>query len=417
MEKRSYIEKGTADYRKAVAALFLGSIVTFGAEYCVQPIIPVLAETFALMPAEASLAVSCGTGGMAMAMLLLAIIAKRLDRKTTMVISILAAALLAVGIAMTHSFGLILVLRLCQGVLLAGFPVMAIAYITEEFKPEIIGAAIGIYVAGNSLGGLAGRLILSTLTDAFSWQTSLAALGLAYTVIGVCFYFLLPRARQPLSVAAQANIKADLKRLLANRQLLAVYFVAFAIMGSFSCTYNFISYVLLAAPYNLSQTAIGFIFTIYLVGTVASAVMGRLADRWGNGPALCLGITCMLVGNLVTLFMPLPIKILGLAIFTYGFFGAHSAACSWSGRLAQGSNKAQVSALYMLFYYIGASVIGTGGGKFLSAYGWDGIAGFLTVIIGAALLAGLVLTKQTSLPKPAAKKLHLGGFFKHHFNH
>lgn len=397
------IQKGSRRYKQAIVALFLGSVIAFGAEYCVQPIIPVIAATFALQPTEASLAVSCGTGGMAVAMLLLALFARKMARKMTMVLALVGAALLMLGIAATENFGLILLFRFFQGVLLAGFPVMAIAYVNEEFEPKIVGAVIGIYVAGTSLGGLAGRIILSTLTDFFSWQTSLAVMGLVYAVVGMLFWLFLPTPQQKIAKSVPADVLKDVKHLLGNKQLLLVYAIAFAIMGAFVCMYNFISYVLLAAPYNLSQTVIGFIFTIYLVGTVASAVMGRLCDRLGNGKVLTMAILCMLTGNLLTLFALLALKILGLAVFTYGFFGAHTAACGWAGRLGKG-NKAQISALYMLFYYIGASLLGTVGGKFLSEYGWNGVVAFLTATTGAAFVLSLILSKQAVSAK---EELHL----------
>ena len=59
---------------------------------------------------------------------------------------------------------------LLQGILLAGFPSLAVAYINEEFNPKIIGAAIGVYVAATPLGGLVGRILISTLTDVASWR-------------------------------------------------------------------------------------------------------------------------------------------------------------------------------------------------------------------------------------------------------
>lgn len=42
-------------------------------------------------------------------------------------------AILAIFMAVSDYFGLILLLRLCQGCLLAGFPALATAYINEEF--------------------------------------------------------------------------------------------------------------------------------------------------------------------------------------------------------------------------------------------------------------------------------------------
>ena len=84
----------------------------------------------------------------------------------------------------------------------------------------------------------------------------------------------------------------------------------------------------------------------------------------------------MVVGMLISLGIPGWIKILGIAVYTFGFFGAHSTACSWSGKLDEGDNKATISATYMLFFYIGASIFGTVGGLFLTHFGWAGIVGF-----------------------------------------
>lgn len=99
----------------------------------------------------------------------------------------------------------------------------------------------------------------------------------------------------------------------------------------------------------------------------------------------------MLVGTLITMGSPLILKIIGLALFTFGFFGSHSTACSWAGKIAKG-DKARISSMYMLFYYIGASVIGTVGGFFLSSYGWDGVALFIGSVLAIALLMAMRLT-------------------------
>lgn len=392
--EHTYIQKDSNAYWRAIIVLFLGSVVAFGAEYCLQPIIPVLAKEFDLMPATASLAMSFGTGGMAFAMIGIAGIASRLERKKTMSIAIILASVLAIAMAVSNSFSLILLLRLCQGILLAGFPALAIAYINEEFDPKIIGLVVGIYVSGNALGGLAGRLFISTVTDFFSWRLALGTAGMIYLIIGVSFWIALPESTKEIAKKSQRKkLLADLMKMLHHKKLLAIYAVAFAVMGAFVCTYNYISYVFIAPPYNLSQTVIGFIFMMYLVGTVASTVMGGLSDRYGNGIIMCVSGLIMLVGILMTLALSLAVKIIGLGFFTYGFFGCHCAACGWVGKVTQG-DKAQASSMYMLFYYMGASIVGTLGGTFLSNYGWEGVVSFVAGIILIAILISIKLTEN-----------------------
>lgn len=397
--RSGYIQKGTREYWRAIVMLFFGSVAAFGAEYCLQPVIPVLAADFGLTPAMASLAMSVGTGGMAAAMLFIASFAGRLERKITMTVALSVAALLAVGMALSASFHLILVLRLLQGILLAGFPALAIAYINEEFDPRIIGLVIGIYVSATSLGGLSGRLLISTLTDLYSWRVGVGTAGALYLVIASAFWLGLPKSTKKIvRPVGKPHIFADFARLLGNQTLISIYAIAFSVMGAFVCVYNYISYVFIAPPYNLSQTVVGFIFMLYLVGTVSSTVMGGLSDRYGNGRVLCLGCLMMLLGILTTLLTPLSFKIIGLGVFTFGFFGSHSTACGWAGKAVKG-DKAQASSMYMLFYYIGASVIGTLGGVFLSAYGWFGVVGLVgSIVTGAFMLALKMTLRETADP-------------------
>ncbi|GEM_PF-4032379 len=49
--------------------------------------------------------------------------------------------------------------------------------------------------------------------------------------------------------------------------------------------------------------------------------------------------------------------------------------------------KAQAASLYLLFYYLGSSVVGTAGGVFYARGGWPGVAG----LVGALTAGGLAL--------------------------
>lgn len=399
------ISKGSKLYYLAIIALFLGSLTTFGVEYCVQPIIPVFSESFGLSPATASLAVAFGTGGMSGSMLLIAMLASNWPRRRTMAAGLMIASLLAIAIGVSPAFNMILACRLLQGMLLAVFPAMAIAYINEEFSSEIIGTVVGIYISGTSIGGLVGRLVLSALTDYYNWRFALEIMGVSYAIICVLFYFMLPRERNGAAVNSpllRHHLSAKMKlmksareigNILHNKNLWGVFIIGMCVMGSFVCCYNFVSYMLMSEPYNLSQSAIGFVYCLYLVGTFSSTAMGVFADKRGNGLAVCLCVALMIVGMWVSAFESLALTLLGLAMFTFGFFGAHSSACSWAGRLDK-ANKAQISSLYMFLYYMGGSTFGSIGGIFLSSNGWNGIVEFLTAVLCVAMVAALLVKRN-----------------------
>ena len=376
-----------------ISSLFLGSFVTFACLYSTQPLIPLFSEQFQVSPAVASLSVSLATGCMAAFMLVASWLSDARGRKVIMGSSLLATAVLQVLIGFSTSFTWLLVLRAIQGIMVAGFPAIAMAYIAEEFDPATSGLVMGIYISGNSVGGLTGRMVVGAVTDFFSWQSAMLTIGLISLAAGLWFWFKLPASRnfspRPRPVSAILGV---MWATVTKPPLLLLNLIGFLVMGSFVTVYNYIGYPLMAPPYNLSHTVVGLVFVIYLVGTFSSTWLGRLAITAGRPRVLLLAVCIMATGSLISVGDGLLLKIGGIAVFTFGFFGCYSVVSSWVGQCA-GSDKAAASSLYLLFHYTGASVIGAWGGRFLGEYGWDGIVA-LTVaalLLVLVLLAGLFL--------------------------
>ena len=383
---QTYIGKGSLAYRRALIALFFGSLTTFSILYCTQPLLPLYSNEFSLSPSFASLSLSLPTAAMAISMLFVAGLSDRIGRKKTMMLALCCSSLLTLAAAASNGFTQLLLFRSLQGFFLAGFPPIAMAYINEEFNPEISGLAMGIYISGTSLGGLFGRLTVSFTADHFSWQTALFSLGCITLSLSLLFCLTLPHERRLTpSTQSFSSQTSTLLTLLADKHLLRLYTVGFALIGSFVAIYNYIGYPLLKEPYNLSQSTIGGLFLLYLVGAFSSPYMGRQADKIGHGSVICQSLLLMLVGALTTLFTPLFCKIAGLAVFTFGFFGGHAAISSWIGKSCP-THKAQASSLYLFFYYLGASILGVGGGFFLRNFDWPGVIAMISCILCLALV-------------------------------
>ena len=56
-------------------------------------------------------------------------------------------------------------LRALAGLALSGLPAVAMAYLGDEMDAEAIGLAMGLYIAGSTLGGMSGRLVVAALSD------------------------------------------------------------------------------------------------------------------------------------------------------------------------------------------------------------------------------------------------------------
>ena len=389
-----YIASAGKSFRVTILALFLGSFVTFADLYSTQPIIPVFAKQFDVTPATASLTLSFSTGMLAICLLVVSFFSENIDRKKIMGMALTLSALLSICVVFTTHLNVIIAIRALQGVVLAGFPAIAMTYISEEFHPKSLGFVIGMYVSGSTIGGLSGRLIIGILTDFFSWKVAIGSLGVLSLVISFAFWFMLPAPKHTAHhVVSLPRFKQSLRNNVKNPNLLRLFFIAFFLMGSFVTVYNYIGIPLMDPPYNLSQTMIGFIFFIYLVGTFSSAWMGKLADRMNRKKVMFIGILIMACGAFLTVAPSLWVKISGLALLTFGFFGAHSIASSWVGLLADKSGKAQASSLYLLFYYAGSSVVGATGGLFLHQFGWKGVIVAISILLILAVVCSLSIVK------------------------
>ncbi|HWI50435.1 MAG TPA: MFS transporter [Rummeliibacillus sp.] len=391
-----YIKKGTMDFRKANLALFAGAFSTFANLYMTQPVLPTLSKVFHISPTTASLSLSLTTISLAISMLIVGSLSEAWGRKPIMTFSMIAVAILTLLIAFVPSYHMLLVLRVIQGIVFAGLPAIAMAYLGEEIEPASLGAAMGLYISGNSIGGLAGRIIMGTVSDFFNWRIGMMTIGIISLLVAIAFYFLLPESKnfKPEKLAFKSLFKSMLMHL-KDPALLSLFGMGFLLMGSFVTMYNYIGFQLLEPPYSLSQTIVGWIFLIYLVGTFSSAWMGGLADHHGRYKILLSGIGLMFGGAALSLVGNLFIKILGIAIFTFGFFGGHAIASGWVGRRAT-HDKAQASSLYLFFYYAGSSIGGTTGGIFWSNFGWGGVISIILVFLLLAVILTSIIHKITS---------------------
>ncbi|QHW32334.1 MFS transporter [Paenibacillus rhizovicinus] len=390
----AFIDKGSSAYQRALFSMLLGSIVTFAVLYSPQTLLGEFSEQFQVSPSSASMVISFSTISLAFCMMFVSAFSNAWGRKSIMVVSLFATSVLAILSSFSHSFHLLLVLRLLLGISLSGFPAIAMTYLNEEIAPASIGKVMGVYVGGTAIGGFVGRVIVSLLTDLFDWHIGLLILGLFSFVCSMLFWLYLPRSRNFKPAGISLRIWLDgLKGGLSNKKLLPLYAAGFLLLGGYVTLFNYIGYLLAKPPYGLSQTVIGMLFVFQLVGSWSSFLFGKLADRHSRAGLIALGVILSLLGAAFTLAGSLVWTIIGIVLFACGFFAGHTVASGWVGKMAPQPFKAYASSLYLLFYYLGSSLLGTTGGAFLSAYDWPGVIGLICgllvmVMILAATLAG-----------------------------
>ncbi|HCR61877.1 MAG TPA: MFS transporter [Serratia liquefaciens] len=398
LNKLPYIERGTPQFMRVTLALFSAGLATFALLYYVQPILPVLSQDFGISPAESSLSLSVSTGLLALGLMFTGPLSDAIGRKPVMVVALLLAAICTLICAFMTSWQGILLMRALIGLSLSGVAAVGMTYLSEEIHPSFVAFSMGLYISGNSIGGMSGRLVTGVLTDFFSWRVSLAVIGLFALAAACMFWRILPASKHfRASSLRPRTLLINFRLHWHDKGLPLLFAEGFLLMGSFVTMFNYIGYRLLADPYHLSQAIVGLLSVVYLTGSYSSPKAGAMTSRFGRGPVLLASTLIMLIGILITALAPVAVIFIGMMLFTAGFFAAHSVASSWIGRRARRA-KGQASSLYLFCYYVGSSVAGTLGGVFWHSFGWNGVVAFISVML---LLALLVVHYLKKLPEAA----------------
>ncbi len=334
---------------------------------------------------------------MALGLIPAGFLAQRYGPKPVMLAAIVLGALFSLLCAVAPSYGALIALRALLGLSLAGLPAVSSAWLAEEVDARALGQSVGLIIAGNAAGGMSSRLVCGLLADHTGWRGAFAGLGVLGAIAAFEFWRSLPPSRRhrprPLH---PRHALADLRAVAGERGLKPLFALALLLMGSFVSFYNYLGFRLVQAPFALSHATIGAVFLLYVVGMFSSPWAGRQADRRGSSRVLGAMLALCAVGLALTLSNALTMIIAGVALFTFGFFAAHSVASSWVGRLAQRS-KALASAVYLTAYYLGASSMGWLGGHAWQAGAWLGVLAFLGLLwLGAVAIAA----RMARLPAP-----------------
>lgn len=396
-----HAERGTAAYRRITYAMFLAGLCLFAQLYFLQPLLPVLGRYFHLTPARSSLVISTATLALAAGLLLGTFLANRFSRRKLMVSALVISSALTAASALVPSFAWLLVVSAFKGFLLAGVAATAMAYIGEEVAPAALSRSMGFYISGTILGGMLGRVAAALLAGWYSWRVVAALIGLGCLGLALEFGRRLPPSRHftPHRLRGGALL-TSIRRTAQDARLLGLCLLAALAMGSFVSLYNYLVFRLEAPPFSLASQIVAGVFLLYAVGLGGSFAAGPLAEKWGLPPTLAAFMLLMLSGLLLTWFDQLGLVVTGVGVLTLGFFGAHTLASSWAGRRAP-DNRAAAASLYLLFYYLGSSLVGTFSGVVLQHHAWHGLVRVLGVLLSAALGLALLLWRA-SQPRPAA---------------
>lgn len=371
-------------------ALCLGTAGVFADMYTTQAILPVIGRSFDLAPATTGLTISAVVLAVAAGSLVAGPLSDRVGRKPVMVgaSALLVVPTLLCGFA--PNFGVLVTLRALQGLLMPGLTSVAIVYVNEQFPGRQRGAAMGVYVGGQVLGGLLARGASAALTGLLNWRVALSFFALPTAAGTLALALWLPASGQ--AGRGHMGVRwADVGTHLRNRRLLATCTVGFCLFFGFVGTFTYVPYYLTGQPFNLPPASLGLIYLVWATG-ILSPVAGSWSMRVGRQRAIAASLAVAGAGMLVTLIPALPAIVLGLGLLAVGMFTAIPSVNLLIGEVTTVA-RGTASAIYLCCYYLGGSIGAVLPGLAWERFAWRGVIALCLVMALLALCADAVLAR------------------------
>jgi MFS transporter, YNFM family, putative membrane transport protein len=382
--------KKLTHYNRLVLAVCLCSVVTFSNIYWLQPLIPTLQKEFNVSVLAANLSMSAPLLGMGLGLLVFASISDSIGRRPILLKGMIAGLTISLLLPVVENYTIFLSLRFVQGVFLSVCPAVAIPLLSEELRKSWLPAAVGFYIASNTIGGISSRLIGGASADLLgSWQATGYAIAAVTAILFVIVYLVIPKQRHFIS--QKFKLKPSLITFaehLQRPQLLLIYIVIGLAFGCFVNLFSYLMTVLGDAPYELPSALRSLIFVTFLGGTTSASLAGKFSKKHGQLAGVATGVFIMLGAMFLLGHHNLSVMIVGMIMMAFGFFFCHAQASTLVSRTVK-KGKGSAQALYSLFYYSGASLGVFFIAPFYERWGWQGVLGStsLALVICLALLA------------------------------
>lgn len=258
-------------YLLALAAFLIGTI-----EYIITGIIQMVAADLQVTTSAAGLLVTSLALSAAIGAPIVIALTINMDRRKILTWTLIIFILSNFITSISHSFEMVMITRILQGISGGTAIVVAMAVATRLVEREKRGTAIGIILMGLSSSLVLGVPIGTFLSSMIGWRALFAAIGVITLIPLIVVYRRIPsmKEQEPVTLRMQLSILKD------KRILLAVAVTLFYV-GGYSTLFTYLTPFLQASA-NLSITEIsGILLLAGICSFLGSSLGGMAADKKG----------------------------------------------------------------------------------------------------------------------------------------
>ena len=309
----------------------------------------------------------------------------RVGRKGPMMIGLALLAAATLAFAYAQSLPMLFVARLLQGAADGMTWIVGFAMIADLYGPDERGRAMGLAMAGSTLGIIIGPVI-------GGWLYEIGGIRLPFLFVAAMAVLDLIVFAVVAPATSGSGTSVPMRRVLAHRPVAICALVVIAGGGTIAMLEPVIPLVL-EARLGLGPAAIGTLFGIASVASTAMhPVYGRLSDRWGGRRLMMIGlIGSALVLPLLSFATDFRSAALAMVPMWVVFSMIVTPSLTYMAEVASAAgfeSYGVVYGVYNMAWAVGLMVAPALGGFFLERVGFEALSigwGILLMVVGVVL--------------------------------
>lgn len=257
---------------------------------------------------------------------------------------------------------------------------------TMAVKPEKTGEVVGFLMSGLLVGLLLSTSLAGLLSNLFNWKLIYFVSAVLMLILAYLLKKRLPHV--PVFKMSYGKIFYSMGVLLKEERRL----VYRAIIGGFafaamSILFSTIAVLLTSEPFKLPDVLVGVATIIGVFGALATAKIGKIADRGHTSILTWIGVALMIISWALLYFggKYLTSYILGYGLISFGLAVVHTSNQNIIFRLRPDA-KSRINSIYMTAYFTGGAC-----GSALGVYAWHHGGWTMTCLVGVCLVMGSAL--------------------------
>ena len=371
------------------------NLLAVSAVFMTQSIFLELSESFGIDLTQARFSFSIVSLFYAISFFFLGPAADKFDLPKIAVTGLLSLAMAVFISSYTTDFSLFIVTMALTGISAALIPASMFPHIAKTSPQDKKGAYVGSIVASGTLGVIFGRVLMGLMTAHIGWQYSFRILsGVLFALSALTFLSLVEKqnvtteSHQKLTRLYTKSI-----RLFFSLDCLPLLLAGFSLFVGFLGMVTFLTYRLIAPPFNLSSGGVGWISFAGITALIAPFA-GGISQKVGIYKLILPGLLiCLLSFQLMGWFQSILLVVISLLILFLGVYTCQPLMFLLMGQRLPEDSIGSASSFYILACIGGGSLSSIFLGPAWRSYGWHGI----TILCSISLTISLFIMSIIAL--------------------